>query len=225
MRSLILLSLLLPSVVLAQPGPQLPPSGPPPGEPPPGEPPPPPPGYPPQGAPAPYPQPMPAPPPMYQAPVEHRQGMTVELNIGIGYVRVTLDDIGGAFDSDGGLGGVDLGVGGWISPHLALTVRAAGVTIPSDNTRTSAVFFGPSAQYWINNNLWLGGGLGLSVLYSVNDNGDSDSTNGFGLDLRAGYTFSTTTENTFNVSVELTPGSFDGGTATGVALLFGYQHL
>ncbi|MDX2093136.1 MAG: hypothetical protein SFX73_35160 [Kofleriaceae bacterium] len=58
-----------------------------------------------------------------------------------------------------------------------------------------------------------------------NDYGDEASECGFGVDLRAGYTFSTSSENTFNLSLELTPSAYEGGDLTGVGVLFGYQHF
>lgn len=58
---------------------------------------------------------------------------------------------------------------------------------------------------------------------------DSDSISGLGLDLRAGYTFTKGSENTFNVSMELNPGFYSengqSATSIGIALLLGYQHL
>ncbi len=86
-------------------------------------------------------------------------------------------------------------------------------------------------QQWRSDNVWIGGGLGLSVA-AVSDNveGDSNDTHtGFGIDLRAGYNFITTNENTGEVSIEINPGFYsdNGGsvTLTGVGFLLGYQHL
>ncbi|MBA3818032.1 MAG: hypothetical protein H0X17_04025 [Deltaproteobacteria bacterium] len=204
MRSLllpsILLSLMIPTAALAQPG-----------QPPP--PPPPPPGY----APA-YAQP---------APQAMKQGLTFEANLGVGFIWADPDE-GAESDKELALAGLSLGVGGWLSPQLALTLRIAGVTyseeIGDDTGRLTTGFFGPSAQYWVNENAWLGGGLGLGFAsISVGDFEDSES--GLGLDLRGGYTFSTTSENTWNLSVELTPSFLDGGTLYGFGILLGYQHL
>lgn len=87
---------------------------------------------------------------------------------------------------------------------------------PRDPARTVA-------QYWVNNNLWLGGGAGVAALVDSN----SDPITGLGVDLRAGYTFSA---STFNVSAELTPSFYtvsgsSSVTITGIAILFGNQHL
>jgi hypothetical protein len=187
-------------------------------------------------APAPYPN---APGPSYYAPqppqqqvyapppaASLRNGLTFEANIGFGWMRIADDN--DSDTSDLTLGGLDLGVGGWVNPRLAIGVRAAGVTYSENGGRlTNAVLVG-GLQYWANDNFWIGGGLGLGVLAASSD-GDSDSISGFGMDLRAGYTFATTSENTFNVSFELTPTFLsedgDSATVTGIALLLGYQHL
>ncbi|MBA3392453.1 MAG: hypothetical protein H0T89_07415 [Deltaproteobacteria bacterium] len=207
MRKLIcLLSILVPSIVtsvaLAQPG----------GAPPP----PPPPGYGPQ--------------PAYGQAPNNKHGMTFEANIGLGLLWFSAD--GESSDKETSLGGLNLGVGGWINPKLAITLRVAGVTytedIEGETARLTAGFVGPSAQYWVSENAWVGGGLGLGFL-QASFAGESESETGLGLDLRAGYTFSTTSESTWNLSFELTPSSIEfqntDVTVWGAAVLFGYQHL
>ena len=218
-----------------------PPLPPPPPEPEPvPEPMPPPPPPPAQPAPAPAPQPggyyQPAPQPggyyqpapMYAAPdpwALHRT-MTFELNVGLGWMYAQAD--GDSDTSDLGIGGLSLGIGGWVSPQLAITGRIAGVTLSENDATLSNIFVGPSVQYWLNPNAWIGGGAGVGIL-RLAAGGESDSVNGLSLDLRAGYTFNPGTENTFNISFELNPGFFEqngeSATITGIGILFGYQHL
>jgi hypothetical protein len=264
----------IPAVALAQPAPSAQPQPPPPASapPPPASPPPaagapapaPPPqqgypqqgypqqGYPQQGYPQQgYPQ-QGYPPPQqgyyqqqpYQPPTAAslRNGMTFEANLGFGWQRASNDndsdtsDLGGAFC---------LGVGGWVSPKLAITARVASTTTwdtisgggISVDVRYTNLFLGGAAQYWVDDHIWLGGGAGIGVLdqkASYMGESQSDSTNGFALDLRAGYTFSQGTDSTWNASFELAPGFFssddDGGgssdfTLTSIAFLVGYQHL
>lgn len=155
-----------------------------------------------------------------------RNGMTGELNIGIGWLRVSNEYASDT--SDAGLAGLSLGLGGWLNPKLALTARIAGVTYSEDGGSLTEAFFGPSLQYWADDHFWLGGGVGLGVVRLDTDVGD-DSVTGFAFDLRVGYTFNLGTENTFNASFELNPGFFsDNGadaTFTGIGFLVGYQHL
>jgi len=152
------------------------------------------------------------PPPVYtQAPVNHRQGFTFEANIGVGFMWATVED--DESDKKVALGGIDVGLGGWINERMAITARIAGVTYTESegdiDLRWTTGFAGPSLQYWLDDHVWLGGGAGFGVVaLSIDGPGgdDSDSEVGFGLDLRAGYTFSSmATQNTWNLSLELTP--------------------
>lgn len=195
MRSLALLSLFVPAVAVAQP------------------PPPPPPGYgPPQ--------------PGYGQPVNNKNGLTFEANLGIGFIWAEAD--GQESDKEVALGGLNIGLGGWLSQQLAISFRIAGVTYSEDvgdqTARLSTGFVGPSAQYWVNENVWVGGGVGLGFV-ALSFDGETESETGIGLDLRAGYTFSTASENTWNVSFELTPSSIEDTNFYGFGILFGYQHL
>jgi len=243
MRRLAFIVLLLPTAAFAQPGvdpstpvepvdpstpvePAAPEPAPPPALPP--------------GPPSPaYVQPALPPPPMMPVPpapdrFAYHRGFTFEANLGIGFAQASLS--GADYDTmstetDSSFAGA-IGLGGWLSPHLALTGRISGVDLRDSsgtaNNITVTAFVGPSLQYWIGPQFWIGGGAGIATLSAVTGCTDSCSIKGFGLDLRAGYSFGDT-ENTFNVSVELTPGVYDGGvgpeTITGVALLAGYQFL
>jgi len=235
-KVLVLLLSLVPAVALAQPAdpapdePATPPAEPAPAPAPPLAPPAGPPAVMPYAPPG-YAPPVYAPPP---APATFHRGTTFEVNLGLGFIHASLGTQ--SDNSDAALGGADLGVGGWLNEHLALTVRLSGVTYVEGANRLTDAFLGPSLQYWIDNNFWIGGGAGLGALGFSNATGDSNSKGGFSLDLRAGYSFSSSSANTFNISVELNPGwySIDPGfdvsgsttaSYTGVALLAGYQYL
>jgi hypothetical protein len=221
-RFIVLASLLAPTVAFAQPagdgsGPYAPPA---------------------PGAPA-GPGPYAAPPPANGAPAgayigpqapganPFRRGTTVELNLGIGFIHASNDTA--SSNSDASLAGLSLGVGGWLNDHLALTVRIAGITDSESGGKVVDAFFGPSLQYWFDNNFWAGGGAGLGVLGLIPDQGDTQNVTGFSFDLRAGYTLQSSTANTFNISVEVNPGFYSqngtSSTFTGVGLLAGYQYL
>lgn len=95
--------------------------------------------------------------------------------------------------------GPSLGLGGWLSPNVALTARSAGVTYSEGGASLTEAFIGPSLQCWVDD------------------------------DLRVGYTFNPGTENTFNASFELNPAFFSengsDATFTSIGFLFGYQYL
>jgi hypothetical protein len=112
----VLVGLAISSVAAAQPDP----NGPPPAPASEMQPPPPPPG-PPASQPV-YRQP----PPIYTAPPPPllRQGMTFEANLGFGFIHASS---GGVSDnSDASLGGLDLGIGGWLGPRSALPCASPG---------------------------------------------------------------------------------------------------
>ena len=112
--------------------------------------------------------------------------------------------------------GLHAGLGGWLGPRLAVTLRATIITIApeqltggpvrAENFRRTFGFLGPSLQYWIEERFWLGGGIGVAGYFM-----DTDGSSGLGFDLRAGYSFAKRGTNTFNVSLELVPGFYRGG--------------
>jgi hypothetical protein len=168
-------------------------------------------------------------------------GVTFEVNLGVGWVNLIKLPSGETqfVATNGGRAGVDLGVGGWLRPKLALTGRAAGVHLTDSESSDRCVqyFIGPSLQYWVDDRFWLGGGLGVSTLFAISRSreGSAGPTSwGVGLDLRAGYAVISGTQSSVNISIEANTGfySIDKGlgtslflTATGLALLIGYQHL
>jgi hypothetical protein len=181
---------------------------------------------------------------------ENHKGFVLEANLGFGAMKFSVDDGMGTTISDTKSAlGVGFGIGGFITPQLAITLRAANVNYSMDfgddgqgGTVTAtayAVFVGPSVQYWIHRNFWIGGGIGLAYQHlSLSDSSVmADSINdpkGVGFDLRAGYTFYKNAKNALNVSLEITPGFYSaddgqGGNTSyqlnGVTILFGYQYL
>jgi hypothetical protein len=153
--------------------------------------------------------------------------VTVEADVGVGEALGIASPFVGA------------GAGGWIARRAALTLRATMLTLsprspdPSgiatlDRYRRTFMFVGPSLQYWLDDRVWLGAGVGVSAMLAA-----GDVMRGWGADLRAGYAI-----GAFDVSLEITPGYFPTGggvynggtyvmplstTTTGIALLVGYQ--
>lgn len=152
-----------------------------------------------------------------------REGITIEANVGLGWIRSSPTHAPSY--TSGVSFGLDLGLGAWLTPQLALTGRFAGLTSLEDGERFGAYILGPSVQYWFEPRWFLGAGAGLGLLGSST----SDNELGFAFDLRMGYAFSTTDERTLTGSVEITPARFtaagDSATLTAVALLFGFQYL
>jgi hypothetical protein len=183
---------------------------------------------------------------------DHHHGVTVEFDLAIAAMRTPGTEYGLVMvhffrdrnavsgtpgDADMALAGAALGVGGWINPRLAVTGRLT--TVPVDLGQSGATgtgfigFLGPSAQYWINEHFWLGGGAGLATfrLLGAECTGGMPTcgVNGIGLDARAGYAFGTGKHN-LHVSLEAMPGVFSVNDlvqvrVTGLALFAGYQFL
>ncbi|HTJ43595.1 MAG TPA: hypothetical protein VL463_15930 [Kofleriaceae bacterium] len=169
----------------------------------------------------------PPPPNYYQPAPLQREGFTIELELGIGDTYLAGND--GSSESHGSLGGLDLALGGFLNNETALLFRISGTTYVvgsgSDQVNVSNVFVGPAVQYWAGEHVFVGGGIGGAVLSGQASNGDHASLRGFGVEGRVGYAFSEDSVNAWHVSAELNNGSYDGGNATSIAFLIGWQHL
>ena len=200
---------------------------------------------------------QPLPPPAEPTVTSERTGLTFELGVGTGFQHLSSwnTDLSYAFA---------LGIGAWIIPgRVAVTVRAVVVGMSPDNLTYKAAapnlvlaeelfsaYVGPSVQYWLDDHVWIAGGLGFATVrtngvdsvldlkspcyYSTNATCD---VNGVAADLRAGYSIGPSAHQ-LNVSVELIPGTYGtdpgqaihgevghSGSALSVALLAGYQFL
>jgi hypothetical protein len=168
-------------------------------------------------------------PPSQPAPSEpdpwaFHHGFTFDASLGLGSIGY----------SNSVIAGPDFGAGGWLFPQLAVTVRFAGIHVGQDGVGSSMQFFvGPALQYWVHPHFWLGAGAGYSIYRACTDDYGCHYK-GYGFDLRAGYTFGTSSTHTFNVSIEANPGLYSPNdsdtssrsvTATGIAFLAGYQFL
>lgn len=154
----------------------------------------------------------------------HADPVTFEAGIGVG------EQLGIAAPS------MSAGLGGWIAPHTALTLRASLLSLGPQQTdpakpveidayRRTFAFVGPSVQYWLDDHVWFGAGIGYATMLT-----SGRDLQGYGADLRAGYAF-----GAFDLALEVTPSYFPSGggidatgmevgsTTTGVAMLAGYQ--
>ena len=189
---------------------------------------------------------QPGPPPGYAGPEgawAFHNGLTFEGNIGLGGMWAR-DTTGNTSNTQASIG-LDGGIGAFLTPQIALTLRMASVNysqdIGVDATATlSAIFLGPSLQYWATPQFFIGGGIGYAIAHesvSYSNGATADSTNdptGVAIDLRAGFEFWHQMRNSMNVSVEYTPGFYkqDLGNGTteslqlnGFQVSFGYQFL
>jgi hypothetical protein len=155
------------------------------------------------------------------APVEQttriNEGLTFDVSAGLGWIR-SSPTASASFTTGVSLA-LSAGAGLWLTPRLVLGGRFAGVSNFESSERLGAYVIGPSAQFWLDKRFWVGGGVGLGVLASTTSANDI----GFGLDLRAGLTFSETDDYAFSGSFEVTPARFssngESATLTGFALV------
>jgi hypothetical protein len=167
----------------------------------------------------------PPPPESAPPPRPDRSGATFEMSIGAGMTHVSLE--GGPSESFGGLSGLNLGLGGWVSPRTALTVRIAGTSFFEQVGATEVQFIagmlGLSMQRMVSNEFWIGGGAGLGILTTDQDNVEPET--GLSLDLRAGINVYQSRQHAIHLAVEVTPGFYDGANVTGIGLQLGWQSL
>jgi hypothetical protein len=157
----------------------------------------------------------------------HRSGFTIETSLGIGSTTVPRD--GRSAESFTSIAGLDLGIGGFVAPDLAVTLRIASTTyfVPAsifpESTQWIAMtsaFVSPALQYWVSDRLFVGGGAGLGVW---DNDADDPPQFGVGLDARVGYGVLVGRRGTLFLTGEITAGFFDEGDTVGYALKVGAQ--
>lgn len=167
---------------------------------------------------------MVAPPGLANATETVRKGVTFEANLGLGWLRVAPEESMTVTES--ALGGLNLGIGGWLSSRAALSFRIAGATYSEEGGSITSGFAGGALQLWASDAFWFGGGLGMGfVSVDLEDGPDPDVETGLGLDLRVGITPVMSGSHSLNFSFEISPVYLDGGTITSMGLLLGYQYL
>ena len=152
-----------------------------------------------------------------QAPAaeQDRGGFTLMLDVGLGFQR---DEFIGTTET--GLGGINLGIGGFLTDNLALMFRASGTNVDYGGTRQVSGTGGPAIQYWPNDRLSLVGGVGVGF-WSVEDINDT----GLGLILGAQYAFFQRGRHNLFIAVDYAPAFTDPGTVHNFGILFGWQLL
>ncbi len=145
-----------------------------------------------------------------------RSGFTLLVNLGVGIQNDTSLAENGV-----GLAGVNVGVGGFIKPNLAILGRFSGTSAsyetPFGDVRQVSGVIGSTLQYWATDKVSLEGGAGLG-LWSVED----ESDRGFGLILGVGYTVWNRGKHNLQVGLEYAP-VFTDGTVHNFGFTIGYQ--
>jgi hypothetical protein len=182
-----------------------------PGQPPP--PPPPPPGG--GGAPSPY----YTPPPTYVPPSQGRQGLMVGFGIGAG--EIVASDC----ESCDSLAGVafDFSIGGMLNPNLAIMYDAFVVIRPEDGDALANGTNTVAAQFWLTPQLWIKGGVGLSLIQLHFEGGGTLEEYGLGITGGIGFEVMRSDKFAIDLSARLSHGQFDGGGLSNGAVLVGFR--
>ena len=138
------------------------------------------------------------------------------MNLGVGIQSDTAVE-----ESAVGLAGLNLGVGGFFKPNLAILGRFSGTNVNyetpfGDFGQVSGVL-GGTLQYWTSDKLYVEGGAGMGLW-----NADGDSERGLGLILGAGYTVWNRGKHNLQVGVEYAP-VFTENAVHNFGITFGYQ--
>ncbi|HET8553124.1 MAG TPA: outer membrane beta-barrel protein [Gammaproteobacteria bacterium] len=137
----------------------------------------------------------------FDAPNVGHQGLFLNMDIGLtsGKYSVDSDDTSGSIDLKGNGAELDFRIGGFITPHLALTgdisanaisdpdCDAEGMNCDASGSSVSTALIGPGLTYYFDNNLFIGVTLGSGKLSYDVDNASIDSDRGFGYQLRIGH--------------------------------------
>ena len=150
-----------------------------------------------------------------QAVAPNRSGFTMLLNVGVGFQH---DELFG--ETETGVAGVNLGLGGHLGDNLALMFRVSGTTVSYGGTSQTSGTAGATLQYWVSDKLHLEGGAGAGV-WAIEDT----SEGGLGLILGAGYSIWNNAGHNLYVGVEYAPAFTDPESVHNFGIVFGWQLL
>ena len=170
----------------------------------------------------------------------HREGFTIELGLGGALTVVDPNYVGSscppgasncASGSEaktfGGLAPLSLGIGGFLSPTVALLFRLSGTSYFRSSSQIVNAVYGPAVQVWLTDRFMLGAGAGVG-LHGPNPllNESSMSTQaGFAFSARAGYALYAGQNHSFRLAAEVVPGFYESATVIGTALNLEFQWL
>lgn len=162
-----------------------------------------------------------------------RQGVTFELGLGVAFTSLGNAPDEAAKDHVG-LAPLSLALGGFLSRDVALSFRMTGTSAFRDRgfglEQTVLGFYGPSLQVFLNDDVFVSGGVGLGLL-ALNPllverrSGEPDMKPRAGVagNARIGWNVFTTKDVAFVTYAEATPAKVGDTTAIGFSLGLGFQ--
>lgn len=166
------------------------------------------------------------------APVARRSGFTMELGLGGAFTHVDADPR--VEPAKFGLAPLSLGLGGFFSRNVALTFRATGSSLfQNRGGSTEQVLvgsYGPSLQIYVSENVFIGGGAGLGVLYGNPSSKlplgvEPIREIGFAGHTRVGWAFYTSKAHQLSIYTDAIYARAGDASATGVTLCLGWQYF
>ena len=139
-----------------------------------------------------------------------RDGFTVELGGGVGFTRVYATD--GTPEPGkwlgGGLSGIDVGFGWFVSPTFAAMFRFSANTgwqeLPTTNHIRAHALWAVGGQWWLQDKVFLGAGFGFATVGGQDQEGLNDeSTVGLGASARGGLAISKPEDSVWTVSAQI----------------------
>ena len=152
-----------------------------------------------------------------------RSGFTLLLTMGVGFQK------SGSSDVRTGLGGLNLGIGGFVSPDLAVMFGLSGTSVSSrrsyygGNSYYVSGVGGVSVQYWASDSFNFEGGVGSGI--SGSSGSYSNGQRGYGFILGGAYSFYHKNKGSLQIGIEYAPAIFEFGTIHNVSIAFGWQLL
>jgi hypothetical protein len=165
-------------------------------------------------------------------PVARRSGFTMELGLGGAFTHVDADSR--VEPAKFGLAPLSFGIGGFFSRNVALTFRATGVSLfQNRGGRTEQVLvgsYGPSLQIYVSENVFVGAGVGLGVLYGSPSSRlpvDVEPIRelGFSGHSRVGWAFHASKAHQFSIYTDAIYARAGEANATGITLCLGWQYF
>ena len=148
---------------------------------------------------------------------QERSGFTILADLGVGIQNDTSIE-----ETEVGLAGLNVGVGGFLTSELALMFRLVSTGVSYEigglDYRQVSGVGGAALQYWVAErvNVEAGGGFGFW-------NGADQDERGFGLILGTGVTLWNRGKHNFQFGLQYAPAFTDPGTVHNVGFTVGYQ--
>jgi len=144
-----------------------------------------------------------------------RGSFTLILDVGLG-----LQHDGFFGRTEPGWGGLNLGIGGFVTDDAALMFRLSGTTVTYGAVQQSSGVMGPALQYWTSDRFFITAGVGAGF-WGV----DGDTDGGLGFILGGGYALLNSGKHNLQLGIEYAPAFTEPDAVHSVGITVGWQLL